>query len=259
LLGDAAHPMAPRMGQGANMAIQDAGALATSLRDAVVRERPDRFGLFATLTLPDVDGAIAEAHYAFDHLQADGVVLLANVGGRYLGDPAFDRLFAMLDEREAVVFVHPSDLPGPAIDGAPPYAADFLLDTTRAAITLVTSGTLTRYPKLRIILSHGGGFLPYAAYRIATLFHDSSPETGLALLRRFYFDVALSSSPAALPSLCAFADPSHITFGSDSPYAPDAIASWMGGMADAYPFASDVRYAIDRGNAEMLFPRLKLS
>ena len=75
----------------------------------VVAARPERFGFFATLTLPDVQGALAEAQYALDILLADGVVLLANNAGRYLGDPGFEPLLEFLHHRRAVVFVHPAD------------------------------------------------------------------------------------------------------------------------------------------------------
>ena len=85
----------------------------------LTRDYPDRFGFFATLTLPDIDGAIAEASYALDKLHASGVILLANTFGKYLGDPSDDPLFAELDRRRAVVFIHPSMLPGPTIEGIP--------------------------------------------------------------------------------------------------------------------------------------------
>src|SRR6185503_6278828 len=112
----------------------------------------------------DVDGALDEVTYAFDTLGADGVVVLANNRGTYLGDKAFDPLFDELHRRAAVVFVHPSVLPGlERISGIPPYIADFLLDTTRAAINLARSGTLERCPDVKVILSHAGGFIPYAA------------------------------------------------------------------------------------------------
>jgi predicted TIM-barrel fold metal-dependent hydrolase len=151
----------------------------------VVRERPGSFGLFATLTLPDVDGALAEAAYAFDELDADGVVLLTNVAGTYLGDPSFEPLFAELGRPLA-----------PALASA------------------------------------------------------------AELLREFYFDVALSSGPSALPSLLGFADPARITYGSDYPYAPAEIAAGFGHSYERYPIEADLRRAIDRGNAEALFPRL---
>lgn len=223
----------------------------------VVRQYPDRFGFFATLTLPDVEGAIAEARYALDVLKADGVVLLTNVRGAYLGTSEWDPLMEELNQRNAVVFVHPSDLPGPSVDGIPPFAADFLLDTTRAAIHYAKSGSLERFPGLKIILSHGGGFVPYAAERISRICSpDGSNEAGITRLRQFYFDTALSSSPYALPSLLAFADHSRITFGSDWPYAPKARSLHFAGMLDNFTLPDQLRSAVHRSNAERLFPRL---
>ena len=225
----------------------------------VVGKNPSRFGFFATLCLPDVKGSLAEAAYAFDRLHADGVVLLANSRGIYLGDRALDPLFDELNKRKAVVFVHPSILFGvEPLKGMPPFVADFLLDTTRAAVRLATSGTLDRCPDLKIILSHAGGFVPYAAYRIAGAASPKRDFTdGLAQLRKFYFDLALSASPAALPSLFAFADPSHVLFGSDWPYANDAVVGTFAGMYQSYAMSDAQRSSIDRGNAEALFPRLR--
>ncbi|MGA5729205.1 amidohydrolase family protein [Streptomyces seoulensis] len=232
----------------------------------IVRGNPDRYGFFATLTLPDVDGALNEAARALDELGADGIVLLANQSGTYLGDAAFEPLMAELGRRGATVFIHPAELPGPLVPGIPPYAADFLLDTTRAAMNLVLSGTTTRHPGIRFILSHGGGFLPYAAHRIALALQAHQQvggvkpvmphETILAELRRFYFDTALSANPDTLPTLLAFADPARITFGSDFPYATPDMSAYFTRQLDAYPLDDDQRAAIDRGNAEALFPRL---
>ena len=134
----------------------------------LARKHPSRFGFFATLCLPDVRGSLDEVAYAFDKLRADGVILLANSRGIYLGDSRFDPLFDELNRRKVVVFVHPSILYGnEPPEGLPPFIADFLLDTTRAAIRLAGSGTLDRCPDLKVILSHAGGFVPYAAHRIA--------------------------------------------------------------------------------------------
>ncbi|MET7674144.1 amidohydrolase family protein [Streptomyces seoulensis] len=201
-----------------------------------------------------------------NELGADGIVLLANQSGTYLGDAAFEPLMAELGRRGATVFIHPAELPGPLVPGIPPYAADFLLDTTRAAMNLVLSGTTTRHPGIRFILSHGGGFLPYAAHRIALALQAHQQvggvkpvmphETILAELRRFYFDIALSANPDTLPTLLAFADPARITFGSDFPYATPDMSAYFTRQLDAYPLDDDQRAAIDRGNAEALFPRL---
>ena len=223
----------------------------------VVSRHAGRFGFFATLALPDVEGSIAEAVYAFDALGADGVVLLANVRGTYLGDMTIDPLMAELNRRRAVVFVHPSALPVRPLPGIPPFAADFLLDTTRAAINMARAGWLERFPDLKIILSHAGGFVPFAAERIARACSPGgSTEDGIARLRRYWFDTALSSSPYALPSLLAFADPTHITFGSDWPYAPKERSLHFARLLDQYPLDDAQRRAIDRGNALRLFPRL---
>ncbi len=228
---------------------------------AAVQARPDRFGFFATLCLPDLEGSLEELAYAFDVLHADGVVLLANCRGTYLGDARFDALFDELNRRSAVVFVHPSQPPGlDALPGVPTFVADFLLDTTRAAIRLAGSGTLDRCPDLKVILSHAGGFVPYAAYRIAfSASPKGNPLDGMAQLEKFYFDTALSGSPTALPSLLAFANPGHVLFGSDWPYAPDIAVAAFTGMYEAYGIESEQRAAIDRGAAEALFPRLRVA
>ena len=186
-------------------------------------------------------------------------MLLTNVRGVYLGDASIEPLMEELERRKAVVFVHPSELPAPAVPGIPPFAADFLLDTTRAGINMARRGWLEHYPNVKIILSHGGGFIPYAAERIARMCSpDGDSARGIENLRRFYFDTALASSPYALPSLLAFADPSHIFFGSDWPYAPKERSLHFAELLDKFELASDLRMAIERGNAERVFRRLAI-
>jgi predicted TIM-barrel fold metal-dependent hydrolase len=224
-----------------------------------VSDHPWRFGFFATLTLPDVDGALEEARYALDVLGADGVILLANSLGEYLGAPEHEPLFAELERRRTVVFVHPSTLPGPLADGVPAFAADFLLDTTRAAYRLVRNGFVRRHPALKIILAHAGGFLPYASHRLmgALLLEGGrSPRDLLDDLGSFYFDTALSGSPAALPSLLAFAKPGHVLFGSDWPYAAAPAVSYFTGQLASYAGLDEAGHrAIDRESAAALFAK----
>ncbi|MUM19311.1 amidohydrolase [Mycobacterium sp. CBMA271] len=241
----------------------DAAALARNLNDqlaGVVAAHPGRFGFFATIPLPHVQHAVSETVHALDDLRADGVVLLANSAGTYLGESGQDELFAALDARSAVVFIHPADLPGPPVPGVLPFAADFLLDTTRAAYLLVRNGIRQKYPNINFVLSHAGGFVPYASHRMATaIFSDTgrSPADVLDDFAGFYFDTALSSSAAALPSLLAFAKPGHITFGSDWPFAPVAAGKLFAAGLETYPgLDQQARDDIDRNNALRLFPRL---
>jgi 6-methylsalicylate decarboxylase len=239
----------------------EAAGLARRLNDfsaALTAEHPDRFGWFATLPMPDVATSAEEAERALAELGADGVTLLANNQGAYLGADGQDALWRVLDEHGAVVFVHPADLPAPAVDGIPPFAADFLLDTTRAAYLLVRNGVPRRYPNIRFILSHAGGFLPYASHRMAVALASDTGRSPLDILddfRGFCFDTALSSSPAALPTLLAFARPGHVLFGSDWPFAPSAAGQYFANGLES-SVAPDTLAAVNRTNAEALFPRL---
>jgi predicted TIM-barrel fold metal-dependent hydrolase len=240
----------------------DAAAVARDVNDYsadLVAARPDRFGFFATVPMPHVDETVKETVRALDDLNADGVVLLANHAGVYLGEDGQDDLFAALEERSAVVFIHPAELPGPTVPGIAPFVTDFLLDTTRAAYLLVRNGIRQRYPNIKFILSHAGGFVPYASYRLAmAVVADTGrdPAEVLDELSSFYFDTALSSTAAALPTLLAFAKPGHITFGSDYPFAPLEISKLFAGGLESYPgLDADTRAAIDHGNALTLFPR----
>jgi 6-methylsalicylate decarboxylase len=188
------------------------------------------------------------------------VVLLANNAGTYLGEEGQESLFAALNERSAVVFIHPAELPGPSVPGVPPFATDFLLDTTRAAYLLVRNGIRTRYPNIRFILSHAGGFVPYASHRMAVAIMADTGRSWADVLddfASFYYDTALSSSAAALPTLLAFAKPGHITFGSDFPFAPTAAGKLFAAGLETYPgIDADARADIERTNALALFPRL---
>ncbi len=237
----------------------------------IVERQPTRFGFFATLTLPDVDGAIAEATYALDVLGADGIVLLANNAGTYLGDVAFERLLAFLDERAAVVFVHPGELPGEPVPGIPSFAADFLLDTTRTATSLILSGALERYARIRWILAHAGGFVPYVAHRLLlaqlretpkwrllpmALRREKVVEARMKVYERFYYDVALSSTPTTFPTLLQVAGEDRILYGSDYPFAPAMAVKYMAQEYASVDLPSRVRAKVDRRNAETLFPRL---
>lgn len=224
----------------------------------VVRDYPGRFGFFAAIAPPDVDGSLAEIDHALDVLKADGIALLSSYDGRWLGDAAFRPVIDELNRRKAVVFVHPASLPE---DITPPGIKSHILegpfDTTRTVFSLLSSGVLSTCPDIRFIFAHGGGAVPYLAGRVATLSNrtgDMTPERIRELLSTLYFDTALVIDEPALAALTTFAAPSHVLLGTDSPILPPevAIRTWRG--IDLDP---DLRRCIERGNAEALLHRLR--
>ena len=193
----------------------------------LVSRHPNRFGYLATLALPDADAGLAEIRRGYDELGVDGVCLHSNFDRVYLGDDRLLPIWEELNRRSAVVFVHPTTPEAAVLPGIPGPIEDYPADTTRAALQLVVAGHMTRFDNVKIILSHGGGFLPYAASRFAELTAsqhlERSAESLMAEMQRFYFDTALVA-PSGLPSLLAFAQPGHILYGTDYPYASTAVS-----------------------------------
>lgn len=228
-----------------------------------IRDHPRRLGAFASLPLPDVDGALAEVAFAFDELGLDGVVLLTSNPVGYLGDPIFDPLFAELDRRRAVVFIHPTTPPVPLLPSLdlPVSAVEFVADTTRAVANLIFSGTLARHPGISFIVAHAGGFAPYIAARLQQVWagrptvQERAPAGVFAYLRRLYYDTAMSASPYALPSVLALAGPGHLCFGTDFPFVPESVVeATIDGLA-AHPGLDDAeRLAVERKTALALLP-----
>ncbi|HLK46645.1 MAG TPA: amidohydrolase family protein [Bryobacteraceae bacterium] len=228
----------------------------------VVRDHPGRFGLLAALPLPDTEGSLHEIEYAFDTLKADGIALWTSYLDKWPGDPAFAPVFAELDRRKAVVFFHPATanccrnlIPGLSISGIIEYD----LDTARAAESLLVNGTPARFPNVRFILSHSGGALPVLAARIIDdypkNFTDRLPKGAEYEIRRFYYEVAHGAGKPGLDALKELVPVSQILFGSDVPIRNYELTT--DGLDRFTGFSGADRDAINRGNAERLFPRLK--
>jgi predicted TIM-barrel fold metal-dependent hydrolase len=228
----------------------------------LVRDHPKRFGFFAYLPLLHIDVALKEAAYALDELGADGVLMMNAAGGRYLGDQAFAPLFAELDRRRAVIMTHPDALPEKPepLPGVGEWVADFMLDTTRCALSLIRSGTMDRHPNLSIILSHGGGFLPYIGGRVERAGRTGggpSPDAFRRALRRFSYDTALPLSPYASPTLLNAVGAGRILYGTDWPQVTAPEVAHARRAFDRDPALSDrARAAINRHNALRLLPTL---
>ncbi|WP_131738159.1 amidohydrolase family protein [Actinomadura roseirufa] len=228
----------------------------------LVREQPTRFGFFANVAMLHPDLALKQIAYALDELGADGVLLNTSAGGRYLGDRAFDPLLAELDRRGAVVFTHPFSPKGIVkVPEVGDWLGDFLLDTTRTALSLIASGALDRYRRLSIILSHGGGFLPYMAGRVERWGREDEdgpdPAKFRRALRRFYYDTALPMSPYATPTLLGAVGAERVLFGTDWPSNSAREVTRNTADLDRDPGLDDrARRLIARDNALRLFPRL---
>ncbi|GJF30580.1 amidohydrolase [Kitasatospora sp. NE20-6] len=246
-----------------------ARALSREVNDfaAQVRDRhPTRFGHFASLPLPDVEGALHELAHALDVLGADGVAVETNHHGVYLGDPRNEPLWAELDRRRATVFVHPTSPPhADAVSlGRPRPMLEFLFDSARAASDLVLGGVLTRYPGIRWVLTHGGGALPLLADRMelfrtgmAGADHDPDTPTVQEQLRTLWYDTAGTPFPRQVPALLAAFGPDRILYGSDYCWTPaPAVAAQIRSVDAAPPHtAADTWRTLTTRNAHRLLHR----
>ncbi len=216
------------------------------------RDHPGRFGVFASLPLPDIDASLSELEYAFDQLGVDGVGLLSNYGGRHLGDPAFAPLLEELDRRAAVVHVHPIAPPAcrGALSGYPDPFLEFPFDTTRVVTSLLYAGGFTRWPGIAFIFSHGGGAVPMLSQRIVALAHmTNSVADPLGQLSTIHVDAVTTTSPPAFAAMSSLLGPERIVFGSDYPYVP--IAATAEGLR-RLGLDDDTLEAIGRANARDL-------
>lgn len=244
----------------------EARVLARSVNEFASRtiaEHRGRFGGFASLPLPDIDGALEDIGYAFDMLKLDGIVMLTNFNGVYLGDKRLDPVFEELNRRGAVVFIHPTSpiCWQQSALGYPRPMIEFTFDSTRAVVNLIFSKTTTRFPKVRFIVPHAGGTLPFLARRIA-MFGPRLAAAGTAIdvqenLRRMYYDLAGSPSSNALAPLLEMTERTHILYGSDYVHTPEAVVSaHLNELLSSKLLSSDDFRAIARDNALVLFPGL---
>lgn len=264
--------------------------LARQLNEYAAHIRNDdhhAFGFFASV--PDITNtaaALAEIEHAFDTLGADGVVLYTRYGpnATYLGHPSLEPIWAELDRRAATVLVHPTnpvDRTQISADVTQPLI-DYPHETTRTAVDMITARTLLRYPDVKVILSHAGGTLPYLAGRLVTVrkatmgwssFGRGEDETAQTL-KRFYYDIALSTAPAVLKALVEVAGEDRIVYGvrfivvrevmryfadllqSDFPYAPSQTYPSFLSDLEGFDMSQEARDRVNFANAQALIPRL---
>jgi predicted TIM-barrel fold metal-dependent hydrolase len=224
------------------------------------RDHPGRFGLFAAMPLPDVDGALSEVAYALDTLKADGVGLMTSYGDKWPGDPVFAPLFEELDRRKAVVYFHPNtpSCCGSLVPGAQPSMLEWPYDTGRAVVSLLLGGALAKYQNIDWIFSHAGGPVPALAGRIVNMTRNRNdlakiaPQGVMRELTRLYYDTANATFAPTMAALLKFVPISQVLFGSDYPYY--SLEENVAGLAEIALSPAE-RQAIDRGNAARLMPR----
>jgi len=227
----------------------------------LISDHPGRFGMFSTIPLPDVDGALREIEYAQDTLKSDGVCLMTSYQGKYPGDPAFEPVMRELNRRKAVVFLHP--VKAECCKDLQPELAPALIElgteTTRAIASVIFDGTASRYSDIRFIFSHGGGTMPYLMTRFNSLaarpdIAQRLPHGLLHEVQKLYYDTANFFGPYGWPTLRKLVPLPHILFGTDFPFS--SASEVAKGLSDIGISESDLR-AIEHDNALELFPRLK--
>ena len=232
----------------------------------IKREHPGRFKFCAALPLPDVNAAISEAIYALDTLKADGIKLATNVGGQYLGAPELDTLFSVLNERRAVIILHPHR-PEPVsrqvMQQTPLAMQEYLSETTRAVSNMISRNVLARYNNIKVVVPHCGAYLPLAIPRMKSLtpVMQANKMVGEidyeANLRTLYYDLAGAHSPEVIRMLLTITTPDHLLYGSDYPYvAPQVLTQSLARMkqylsdeTDLAPFREMILYQ----NANQIF------
>ena len=228
---------------------------------ALVKQYPDRFGLMASLPLPEADAAVREVRHCREALHADGFTLPTNSRGVYLGDARLEAVMAEMNSAPTVAVIHPtapSAVPQGVTERMPLPFMEFFFDTTRAVLNLILSGTVQRYPNIRFVVPHAGAFLPILADRIIPMAHMLSPDGSVDVaggLKSLYYDLAGTAMPKQYGNLLQLADKTHLLYGSDTPFTPTEMARQLADAMDER-LGPDMAELVYRKNPLTLFPRL---
>ena len=235
--------------------------LARKVNDAfaaIVRERRGRFAALATLPLNDPAEAPRELERAMKQLGLPGAMVFSNVNHVALADAIFEPLWQKADDLRAVIYIHPTDPAG--VEAMLDYwlmpLVGFLFDTTLAASRLVFSGIVERYPRIRWVLTHMGGAIPYLAERLDRgwrAFADCRTHIGRPpseYLKTFYYDT-VNFNPGALRLALDFAGPDRLLAGSDYPHQIGSIPLMLETI-EKLDVSSGVKERIYGGNAAAL-------
>jgi 6-methylsalicylate decarboxylase len=252
----------------ANMLARKSNEYAAKLVDS----HPKRFGFMAVIPIPNQEAALREIEFAFDKLNADGVGILSNIGDKWPGDPSYFPVFEELNRRKAVVFIHPY-VPKACrklVNGVQDYVVEFDFDTTRAVVSLLYNGVLSKCPDIRLIVNHSGAAVPVCSGRIKDRVpgdesrlnrvgerlgkNANIPKGTMYELTRLHYECAHATYPVPMTALMKFVPTSQILFGTDYPAEP--MESTLRQL-DKSGLSPAFLRQMGRTNAEKLFPRFK--
>jgi predicted TIM-barrel fold metal-dependent hydrolase len=229
----------------------------------LIADHPGRFGMFATVPLPDVDGSLRETEYALDTLKMDGICMMTDYQGKFLGDAAFKPLLEELNRRKAVVYTHPfrNDCCRNLVPDVFEPLIELGTDTTRAIASLLFSGSAEQFPDIRWIFSHAGGTAPFLMQRFTYYFDARKdlqprlPKGPAYYMQRFHYDTANAMTIHPLASLTKLVTPTQIVFGTDFPFL--TAKATAAGLREVGLFSAAELQTIERENAVRLMPRYK--
>lgn len=243
---------------------------------AMVESHPSKFAFWASLPLPDVPGSLDEIDRALDHLGAKGFALLTNANGVYLGDASLDPVFEKLNQRQAVVMIHPTTChlcpgnnaklatehraePALPLPQHPRPMMEFFFETARAFTQLILSGTIQRSPDITFIIPHCGAVLPTMIERItsysARVYGNagtSSDDIRRMFREQVYFDLAGFPFPDQIHGLLRWTNPSRLLYGTDFPFLPADTLVHVGRENDGHIqelFSAEQQRLVYTGNA----------
>jgi len=248
------------------LSVEEHRRLARLANDHAVKVRsdhPGRFGIFAYVPMPDIDGTLKEIEYALDAIKADGIIISTSYGNQFLGDPDFKAIMDEFQRRRAVVYVHPGrpeccDTLTPNVPGS---FTEYPQDTNRTVMSLLFSGTFTRTRDVRWIFSHGGAAVPLLAGRVNSLAKIQLKNQAQVLpdgidfeLKRLYYETANAAYAPNIAALLKFAPIQQVLFGTDYPYV--SVVENANDLMKAGLSTADLK-AVENENAIRLMPRLR--
>lgn len=239
--------------------IAESRAFARDYNDytaGLVKQYPGRFGFFAAIPLPDVEGSLKEIEYGLDTLKADGICLHASFDDKYLGDSSFLPVLEELNRRKAVIYVHPNSPSCCAklVPDLPQAFIEFPFANTRAIASLLYAGTLSRLTDIQWIFSHGGGTVPFLANRMSNWANQPEmkkrmPKGPAEALARLNFDTASVTNANAWAAISSFTTMDKIMFGTDFPWGKSA--PYLDQLRKLTKTPADLA-AVEYGNARRL-------